>query len=226
MQCSILLVDLFLVVASANRAPDEAPDLPEGWCTPIYGTATRTTAECMCRYECQGPGCKREQGFVWYSGLTCAAPKCQCLDHADTAVKQEQEKKEQPAGSSSTSSSGGGEKTNSGGPRPASRRRSSSEETREVPPEFHKEVDESSIFVSALYWLEDNFNLVFAAVVVIIVITLIVFVGLLGGPLTAAQRGTAAAAASPRSAPKESLTTQSEDSFIKPKMKEVSKKSD
>ena len=31
----------------------------------------------MCPQDCKGPRCRREQGFVWYSGKEC--PTCQCV---------------------------------------------------------------------------------------------------------------------------------------------------
>ena len=71
----LLVVYLLLIACGASRAPDVAPDLPEGWCK--NGTPTRTTGECMCPGDCSGPRCHREQGFVWYSGLKC--PTCECV---------------------------------------------------------------------------------------------------------------------------------------------------
>jgi hypothetical protein len=183
MRFFIFFLTVVVAIVSAGRAPDKAPDLPAGWCTPVYGTATRTTAECMCRHDCRGPGCKREQGFIWYDGLTCPSPKCDCLGPAEIAVPSEEN--EQTASSSSSSRSSGGVKKNSksdSGPRPASTRRSSKTE-QEVPPEFHKELDESRISIaSLLYFLEDNSNAIFAAFFVLIVILCVVFVGLNTSP--------------------------------------------
>ena len=63
------------VVAGANRAPEVAPELPEGWCA--FGTPTRTTGECMCQESrCLGEGCVFEGGLHWYT-LACAACSCE-----------------------------------------------------------------------------------------------------------------------------------------------------
>ena len=74
---ALLLVAL-VAVARAGMAPnaDKAADYPEGWCDARYGTPTRTTGECMCKHECEGRGCERGQGFVWYSYAKCKACAC------------------------------------------------------------------------------------------------------------------------------------------------------
>ena len=63
-----------------TRAPDIAPDLPAGWCNNKYGTPPSTTGECICKPNavCTGPGCINEQGFIFYSGVTC--PSCECVE--------------------------------------------------------------------------------------------------------------------------------------------------
>ena len=72
---------LMAAVAVAMRAPDVAPDLPDGWC--VGGTPTATTGECMCRSTCEGPRCRNEQGFVWYAYKEC--PSCKCVAAAPKA---------------------------------------------------------------------------------------------------------------------------------------------
>jgi len=75
-----LLLLLLLVeppTSFSGFAPDVAPDLPEGWCNLVYGTPTRTTGECICKQECEGKGCHRQQGFIFYSYSEC--PTCQCV---------------------------------------------------------------------------------------------------------------------------------------------------
>ncbi len=78
----VLSVCIFIVTIFQNgyalRAPDVAPELPEGWCDARYGSATKTTGECIClTAECEGRGCEKEQGFVWYSYSKC--PACRCV---------------------------------------------------------------------------------------------------------------------------------------------------
>ena len=74
---------LMAAVAVAMRAPDVAPDLPDGWC--VGGTPTATTGECMCRSTCEGPRCRNEQGFVWYAYKEC--PSCKCVAAAPPAAE-------------------------------------------------------------------------------------------------------------------------------------------
>lgn len=66
-----------LNVAFASYAPKDAPNYPSGWCNTRYGTATRTTGECVCKYDCNGIGCQRSQGVVWYDYAKC--PNCECV---------------------------------------------------------------------------------------------------------------------------------------------------
>lgn len=74
----LILAILSLNASFAFRAPDEAPDLPDGWCDTRYGSPTRTTGECMCLSgNCEGAGCERGQGFVWYMYKKC--PTCKCV---------------------------------------------------------------------------------------------------------------------------------------------------
>lgn len=76
-----LLVTLFSFT-QASRAPDTAPDYPVGWCNLEFGSPTRTTGECICKFECEGKGCKRDQGYIWYAYESC--PSCQCVARAQT----------------------------------------------------------------------------------------------------------------------------------------------
>ena len=73
--CVVVALQSFCGVA--HSAPDVAPDLPDGWCDRIFGAPTRTTGECICKVDCEGPRCVREQGFVFYSGVNC--PSCKCV---------------------------------------------------------------------------------------------------------------------------------------------------
>jgi hypothetical protein len=76
----LLLGTLGILHLFGMRAPDVAPDLPDGWCNRKYGNPTRTTGECICKPNavCTGPGCINEQGFIFYSGVTC--PSCECVE--------------------------------------------------------------------------------------------------------------------------------------------------
>lgn len=66
-----------IAMAWAGHAPDQTPDYPDGWCDLRYGTPTRTTGECMCKYRCEGGDCESSQGFIWYSYSRC--PSCRCV---------------------------------------------------------------------------------------------------------------------------------------------------
>jgi hypothetical protein len=61
----------------ARFAPDVAPELPIGWCDTRYGSPTATTGECICAEECEGRGCQRQLGFVFYEYTAC--PTCKCV---------------------------------------------------------------------------------------------------------------------------------------------------
>ena len=70
----LLVVVCMLALSRASRAPDVAPDLPDGWCK--GGKPTSTTAECICSPGvCVGRGCHREQGFEWYKP-DCSTCRC------------------------------------------------------------------------------------------------------------------------------------------------------
>ena len=63
----------------SHRAPDEPPVIDrEDWC--VFGTPTRTTGECMCRWSdknaCQGSKCQFEFGLAWHH-FTCLDCACQ-----------------------------------------------------------------------------------------------------------------------------------------------------
>lgn len=70
-----LVIQFFGIYGS--RAPDIPPNLPDGWCNTQYGTPTRSTGECICKYSCLGNGCQRGQGLIWYEYKSC--PSCQCI---------------------------------------------------------------------------------------------------------------------------------------------------
>jgi hypothetical protein len=74
----LLLCFICLVISSANRAPDVAPEMPDDWCNDGDSTRTRTTGECICKpgRECKGSRCINEQGFKFY-GLDCK--DCACV---------------------------------------------------------------------------------------------------------------------------------------------------
>ena len=86
----LICVSLLLCGIFGNRAPDKAPDLPEGWCK--NGAPTKTTGECICSAlgrVCEGSRCIDEQGFSFYSGVTC--PDCKCVKRVkveETAPRQ------------------------------------------------------------------------------------------------------------------------------------------
>jgi hypothetical protein len=69
--------------AGDHRAPADPPVIDrQNWC--VFGTPTRTTGECMCRWSskdaCQGSACQFELGLAWhhYTCLDCACqPKPQ-----------------------------------------------------------------------------------------------------------------------------------------------------
>lgn len=78
----ITIISIFLVRSVANRAPDVAPELPDGWC--VGGRGTRTTGECICvSGECEGPRCIKS-ALVFYKYTDC--PTCRCVS-ANTVTK-------------------------------------------------------------------------------------------------------------------------------------------
>lgn len=90
----VLVAALCISLAVAHRAPDEAPDLPSGWCS-HPGKPTKTTGECICvNSSCKGPKCRNESGFIYFSGVEC--PTCQCVPK-DRTNNNQQVKYESPA---------------------------------------------------------------------------------------------------------------------------------
>lgn len=79
---------LFIVLATilevtfSNSAPgdDISINFPKNWCDKQHGTATRTTGECICKGQCDGPSCINMQGLSFYSYEKC--PTCTCLPGA------------------------------------------------------------------------------------------------------------------------------------------------
>lgn len=55
---------------------DVSSNYPQGWCNAL-GSPTRTTGECICKQDCYGPACQREQGLSFYSYTKC--PTCSCI---------------------------------------------------------------------------------------------------------------------------------------------------
>lgn len=136
------IIALFFVTntVSAFRAPEEAPDLPEGWCNLAFGSPTRTTGECICKFECEGKGCKRDQGYIWYAYESC--PTCQCVAPKTTGEKVDEPKVKAP---------------------PARKIH-----TPQPPPPGDFGSEEDPFILSE--WLEDNANNIFAAVVTIFIL--------------------------------------------------------
>ena len=87
MRLRLALVGLLAQQCAAGAAPaaDASKDFPAGWCDTQHGTPTRTTGECMCKTACEGSGCRREQGFIWYSYASC--PSCKCVAGSDAGAE-------------------------------------------------------------------------------------------------------------------------------------------
>ena len=94
MRLRLALVGLLAQQCAAGAAPaaDASKDFPAGWCDTQHGTPTRTTGECMCKTACEGNGCRREQGFIWYSYASC--PTCKCVAGSDAGAADEMEEEE------------------------------------------------------------------------------------------------------------------------------------
>ena len=87
-----------------NSAPEKdlSLDFPADWCDRKTGTATRTTGECICKGQCDGPECVNQQGLSFYSYAKC--PTCKCMPvtgaahvgkFAKQVVQEEQEEEEE-----------------------------------------------------------------------------------------------------------------------------------
>ena len=98
MQILVFLVILALVVISANRAPDvQSPEIPEAkyWCSdPKLGNPTRTTGECICKFECEGPKCIRSQGYKFYDWRAGVAKTARCTQKSSNAERDEERAQE------------------------------------------------------------------------------------------------------------------------------------
>lgn len=81
---------LIVMVALLVMCFSQGAEIPVAWCNNRYGMRTRTTGECICKQDCVGPACRREQGMVFFSFKEC--PSCECIkksaatDNADTAA--------------------------------------------------------------------------------------------------------------------------------------------
>ena len=72
-----LLITTLLHGSSAHvPTTDISSNYPQGWCNAL-GSPTRTTGECICKQDCYGPVCQREQGLSFYSYTKC--PTCSCV---------------------------------------------------------------------------------------------------------------------------------------------------
>lgn len=91
--CSILLQVIYaaicIQVTRCNSAPgnDISADFPDNWCDKRYGTATRTTGECICRGQCEGIGCINLQGLSFYSFKACPTCKCNAPANPNSSAK-------------------------------------------------------------------------------------------------------------------------------------------
>ena len=96
MRLRLALVGLLAQQCAAGAAPaaDASKDFPAGWCDTQHGTPTRTTGECMCKTACEGSGCRREQGFIWYSYASC--PSCKCVGGTDAGAAEVEEDEDEP----------------------------------------------------------------------------------------------------------------------------------
>ena len=96
MRLRLALVGLLAQRCAAGAAPaaDASKDFPAGWCDTQHGTPTRTTGECMCKTACEGNGCRREQGFIWYSYASC--PTCKCVAGTDAGAAEPEEDEDEP----------------------------------------------------------------------------------------------------------------------------------
>ena len=72
--CCLLFIQS--VYSNAASETDISSSFPENWCDTRYGTATRTTGECICKSLCDGPACVNQHGLSFYAYKNC--PTCTC----------------------------------------------------------------------------------------------------------------------------------------------------
>jgi len=150
-----------LTLVGASRAPDQAPDLPAGWCK--GGTPTRTTGECMCPQECRGSHCKREQGFVWYSGADC--PTCECVKQGEAASSDSGSGSSAAAAQKAPAAARANAGANAGaGPQPAAQRHLVEEKAEPAAGDLSTDP-----LLLLQEWCEDNVVAVFVGVVATVV---------------------------------------------------------
>lgn len=90
MKFKSFLLFLYISLYLSSRAPDKAPNLPDGWCNLKYGSPTKSTGECICKYRCVGSGCKNEHGLNWYEYKVCPTCKCVSLNgESENEIKKE-----------------------------------------------------------------------------------------------------------------------------------------
>ena len=78
-----MLLIAMLLHCGRSHVPttDVSSNFPQGWCNEL-GSPTRTTGECICKQDCTGPACQREQGLAFYSYSKC--PSCTCVKRQAT----------------------------------------------------------------------------------------------------------------------------------------------
>eukprot|EP01041_Mallomonas_annulata_P009127 gene9127-18907_t len=155
------LVWTSLVVIFGSRAPEIPPDLPEGWCDLKYGTPTRSTGECICKYECDGRGCQRSQGFIFYAYNSC--PTCKCIS--------------KPIGTNTSTKKTIPDEISQQNELSNKQPKPQKLETN-IKDKFYIEHKEEEFHL--IYWLEDNGRFIFAAVVGLFVVIIAILMMIYG----------------------------------------------
>lgn len=157
-----------LRVSLCSSAPgaDISINFPKNWCDKQYGSPTRTTGECVCKGQCEGPSCVNMQGLSFYSYEKC--PTCTCLPEASSATSAKAEHFEEVVNPSSSNNEED-ESENDNGIRYANKNSGRAHYNN-----FNGESgDNDETTLTMMEWIDDNGRYIFAFCATIAILVLI-----------------------------------------------------